>query len=62
MSSPTARTTDRGIGIALILGVLAIIGAGIMFAATPEVEAGYGFGLAMVFASLAVVAIHYYWD
>ena len=49
-----------GVGLALVLGAVAVIGAGLMFIGAPELTAAVGFGAAIVFSCLAVVAIHLY--
>ena len=62
MAAPTGSTTDKGVGVGLALGILAVIGAIVMAVGAPDLEAAWGFAAAMVFGSLAVVAIHLYFD
>ncbi|WP_435124960.1 DUF7525 family protein [Halobaculum sp. D14] len=53
-------STDKSVGLALVFGAAATVGAGMMLAgATQELKA-WGFALAMVAAVLAVTAIHVY--
>lgn len=56
------RTTDKGVGLALLCGLLALGGAGAMAAAAPDASAvsGAGFAAAVAFGCLAVVALHAY--
>ena len=53
--------TDKGIGFAMLFSLLATIGAVVAFVGAPEQTAAWGFGAAMLFASLAVAYIHVYW-
>lgn len=62
MATPADTTTDKGIGFAILLGVIATVGAVGMAVTAPETGAGWAFAVAMLFASLAVVGIHLYWD
>ncbi|AFO58839.1 MULTISPECIES: DUF7525 family protein [Natrinema] len=55
------EATDKGVGLALALGALAVIGALLMYAGAPDVTAAWGFAAAVLFSSLAVVGIHLYW-
>ncbi len=52
------ETTDKGVGLALALGALAVIGALVMLVGAPDVTAAWGFAGAVLFSSLAVVGIH----
>jgi len=54
----TQTETDKGIGLGLALGALAVIGALVMFVGAPDVTAAWGFAGAVLFSSLAVVGIH----
>lgn len=60
MAEPTETRTDRGVGLTLVLGVLAVLGALAMLASPGNALAGWGFAAAMTFATLAVVGIHLY--
>ncbi|PCR92694.1 DUF7525 family protein [Natrinema ejinorense] len=55
-----SETTDKGVGLALALGALAVIGALVMYAGAPDVTAAWGFAGAVLFSSLAIVGIHLY--
>lgn len=61
MTAATDATTDRGIGLAMILGALALFSALGMFAAAPTPYAGLGFAVAMTFGAILVAAIHLRW-
>ncbi|QLK25680.1 hypothetical protein HYG81_16590 [Natrinema zhouii] len=52
------RSTDKGVGLALALGALAVIGALVMLVGAPDVTAAWGFAAAVLFSSLAVTGIH----
>ncbi|MFC6718434.1 hypothetical protein ACFQGT_00530 [Natrialbaceae archaeon GCM10025810] len=58
------QTTDKGVGLAMVLGALTVLGAvgmilGAMeLAGFTETLGAYAFGAAMVFASIAVVGLH----
>ena len=54
----TQTETDKGIGLGLALGALAVIGALVMLIGAPDVTAAWGFAGAVLFSSLAVVGIH----
>jgi hypothetical protein len=56
------ESTDKGLGLAIALGAVATIGAGLMLVGAPDIEAAWGFAAAMLFSALAVVGIHLYWD
>jgi len=51
--------TDKGIGLAVVFGALALAAAGVQLA-TDGTTAAYGFAAAMVAGSLLVVAQHAY--
>ena len=55
-------TSDTAVGLSLVFGVVAVVGAGWMFAEGGDEMAGVGFALAMVAATMSVVAVHLYWD
>lgn len=61
MAHPTETGTDKGLGLALVLSLIAALGAVGMFVGAPDELAAWGFGAAILFASLAVVSIHL-WD
>lgn len=61
MATQTESSTDKGVGLALALGALAVVGAALMFIGAPEIQAAWGFAAAVIFSSLAVVGIHL-WD
>jgi len=56
----TARATDKGIGLAVLGAILAIFGAAVMYVGAPDdtLTSASGFAAAMVFGTLAVIAIH----
>ncbi|WP_255169910.1 DUF7525 family protein [Natrononativus amylolyticus] len=62
MAAPTETTTDRGVGLALLLGTLTVLGALLMFTGAPDIGAAWGFAGAVTFGVLAVVGIHLDWD
>jgi hypothetical protein len=51
--------TDKGIGLAVVFGALALAAAGVQLA-TEGTTAAYGFAAAMIAGSLLVVAQHAY--
>ena len=57
---PAETAADRGVGFAVGLGLVAAAGAFVMYANPASAVAGYGFAVAMVAASLAVVAAQLY--
>ncbi|ELY88223.1 hypothetical protein C483_15961 [Natrialba hulunbeirensis JCM 10989] len=59
MATHTESTTDKGVGLALALSAVAVLGALLM---VTDIEAAWGFAGAVLFSSLAVVAIHLYWE
>ena len=52
----TGTGADRGVGYTVALGLVAVAGAFLMYTNPDTAVAGYGFAVAMVAASLAVVA------
>lgn len=58
------RSTDKGVGLAVFFGLLALAGTAAMYAGAPDDGAisGAGFAVAVAFGCLAVVAIHVYPD
>ena len=61
MAGRETYTSDMGIGLTLAFGALAIVGVLTMAVGAPEKIAGVGFAVAVLFATLAIVAIHAYW-
>lgn len=59
MVSQTVQS-DKGLGIGIVLSLLAGVGAGAMVIAPGQLTKASGFALAMVAATLAVVAIQVY--
>lgn len=62
-SSMTEETmnSDMAVGLSLVFGVVAVVGAGWMFVEGGDEMAGVGFALAMLAATMSVVAVHLYW-
>ena len=60
MADVHASSADRGIGLTLILSTVTVGGALLMYATPDSPVAGWGFGLAMLAASLAVAAASLY--
>ena len=51
--------TDKSLGLGLVFGIVAVLGALVMYiAAADQLTAGWGFALAMIAASIAVAVIH----
>lgn len=61
MSTETAAD-DKGVGLTVLLTLLAAAGALGMFLGAPDPVAGWAFAAAMLLGTLAVVAVHLYWD
>jgi hypothetical protein len=53
--------SDKGIGLAVVLSLLTLVGSAVMLAGPGQVTKAWGFGLAMVAAMLAVVFTQLYW-
>jgi hypothetical protein len=53
--------SDKGIGFAVVLSLLTLVGAAVMLAGPGQVAKAWGFALAMVAAMLAVVLTQLYW-
>jgi hypothetical protein len=53
--------SDKGIGFAVVLSLLTVVGAVVMLAGPGQVTKAWGFALAMVAAMLAVVFTQLYW-
>lgn len=60
MSDDAAFESDMSIGLSVMLGLLAIGGAALMFAAPSTVTGAWGFAAAMTLGALLVVALHVY--
>lgn len=58
MATHTDTTTDKSVGLAMVLGTLAVLGALLMLVSAPDIEAAWGFAAAVTFGSLAIVGIH----
>ncbi|MEF8830650.1 MAG: hypothetical protein V5A23_03840 [Halobacteriales archaeon] len=54
------KTSDKGLGLTVLFGALALGGAAVQYAGHGTELAGYGFALAMLFAALLVAAIQVY--
>jgi hypothetical protein len=57
----STASSDRGIGLAVVLSLVTLVGAGVMLAGPGQVTKAWGFALAMVAAMLAVVFAQLYW-
>lgn len=53
--------SDKGIGFAVVLSLLTLVGAAVMLAGPGQITKAWGFALAMVAAMLAVVFTQLYW-
>lgn len=56
----TSVQSDKGIGFAVLFGLLALGGALVMLAGPGQMAKAWGFAAAMIAAMLSVVAIHAY--
>lgn len=56
----TQTTTDKGVGVAIAAGTVAILGAGIMFTGGTQLMKAWGFAAAIIAAGLSVVALQIY--
>ena len=56
-----AVQSDKGIGFAVLFSLVALGGAGMMFAAPGQLTKAWGFALAMTAAAIAIVGTHVYW-
>lgn len=54
-------SSDKGIGFAVVLSLLTLVGAVVMLGGPGQVAKAWGFALAMVAAMLAVVFTQLYW-
>lgn len=57
----SADTTDRGIGLTMLFGALAVLAAAAMAFGAPEQLAAWGFAGAVTFGCLAVITVHLSW-
>lgn len=57
-----SRTTNKGVGLAVLFGLLALVGAGAMLGgeSISSAVSGAGFAAAVAFGCLAIVALHLY--
>ena len=53
-------TTDKGVGVAIACGTVAVLGAAIMFTGGTQLIKAWGFAAAVVAAGLSVVALQLY--
>lgn len=56
----TETQTDKGVGLALAFGALAVVGAGLMLFGGSQTTMAWGFAAAMVAGALAVMAVQIY--
>ncbi|SHG84430.1 DUF7525 family protein [Halobaculum gomorrense] len=49
--------SDKAVGLSLVFGALAVVGAGFMLAGATQIVMAWGFALAMAAAILSVVAV-----
>ena len=55
----TGLRSDKSLGLGLVFGMLAAVGALVMFVESADhLLAGWGFALAMLAGSVAIAAIH----
>jgi hypothetical protein len=55
-----STTTDKGVGVAIAAGTVAVLGAGLMFAGGTQLMKAWGFAAAVIAAGLSVVALQIY--
>ena len=60
MAQDVTFESDKSIGLAVVLGVLAVASALVMLAAPGTVTGALGFAAAMTFGAILVVALHAY--
>lgn len=53
--------SDKGIGFAVLLSLVTLLGAAVMLVGPGQLAKAWGFALAMVAAGLAVVFTQLYW-
>ncbi|MFP8955793.1 hypothetical protein ACLI4Y_03625 [Natrialbaceae archaeon A-CW3] len=56
------KSTDKGLGLGLVFGLLALLGALVMLTTAPQIEAAWGFAAAVAFGALAIVGMHVNWN
>ncbi|WP_136716056.1 DUF7525 family protein [Halorientalis salina] len=55
----TGLQTDKSLGLGLVFGTIAVVGAVVMYVASADqLTAGWGFALAVIAGSIAIAAIH----
>ncbi len=55
----TGLQSDKSLGLGLVFGIVAIIGALVMYiASADQLTTGWGFALAMIAGSIAIAVIH----
>ena len=60
MAHDATFESDKSIGLAVVLGVLALAGAVTMLVGAGSVTGAYGFALAMALGAVLVVVLHVY--
>ncbi|MFC6732173.1 hypothetical protein [Haladaptatus sp. DYSN1] len=60
MTADSAAATDKGVGMAMLFGALALLGALAMYVFPETLNAAYGFAAAMVFGSILIGLLHFY--
>ena len=55
-----SQSTDKGTGLGLAFGAVALLGAIVMMISAPEIEAAWGFAAAIIFGGLAIMGVHVY--
>lgn len=58
----TSQTSDKGIGLALVFGALAVAAAFGTYITTPADASGWAFAAAVTFGVVLVVAVHAFWS
>lgn len=57
----TTQQSDKSIGLGLLFGIVAVVGAAVMYVGAANTQtAGLGFALAVLAASLSISVIHIY--
>ncbi|WP_336361251.1 DUF7525 family protein [Haladaptatus sp. ZSTT2] len=60
MTAESAAATDKGIGMAMLFGALALVGALVMYVFPETLNAAYGFAAAIVFGCILITTLHVY--